>query len=168
MSPNVGLGTEEGTRGWDLYITSIVMVLLAGAFVIGRIVQRSLSRAIGVDDYLIVASLVSGNCAEYLMTLANIDIKISSAILSVTEIQAVVNGYGQRYEKLTLEQATSARRWSVYVFHLSCNQLTGVLAGSTARKSRTRLCSCSTRCQSASCTTGYSPSAPRASDGVVM
>jgi hypothetical protein len=59
MSPNVGLGTGEGTRGWDLWIVSVVMVSLAGLFVFARLLQRVLKKNMGADDYGIIASLVS-------------------------------------------------------------------------------------------------------------
>jgi len=58
MAPNVGLGTGEGTRGWDLWIVSVVMVILAGLFVAARLTQKISKRHMGLDDYLILASLV--------------------------------------------------------------------------------------------------------------
>lgn len=58
MSPNVGLGTGPGTRGWDLYISSIVMVILAGLFVATRLLQRGTKTHLALDDYLIAIALV--------------------------------------------------------------------------------------------------------------
>jgi hypothetical protein len=50
-------GAED--HGWKLYITSLVMVLAAGLFVVARIITRLLRRNFGWDDWTIVASLVS-------------------------------------------------------------------------------------------------------------
>lgn len=59
MSPKVGLGTGPGTRGWDLWIISVVMVIVAGLFVAARLSQKISRKNIGLDDYLILASLVT-------------------------------------------------------------------------------------------------------------
>lgn len=45
-------------QGWKLYITSLIMVLSAGLFVIARIATRLASKRLGWDDYTIVASIV--------------------------------------------------------------------------------------------------------------
>ena len=46
-------------QGWNLYITSLVTILVAGLFVIARLVTRLVRRNFGWDDVAIVASLVS-------------------------------------------------------------------------------------------------------------
>jgi len=46
-------------RGVGLFIASVVMVVLAGFFVSARFVYRSAERKLGIDDWLILASLVS-------------------------------------------------------------------------------------------------------------
>lgn len=45
-------------QGWKLYITSLVMVIVAGLFVIARCTTRLISHKLGSDDYTIVTSLV--------------------------------------------------------------------------------------------------------------
>lgn len=55
-------------RGWDLWISSVVMVIIAAIFVGARFTQRVLKRSVGVDDWTILASLVSPSslqCANY-------------------------------------------------------------------------------------------------------
>lgn len=53
--PNHGVDDQ----GWKLYITSLVMILAAGLFVIARCVSRLVRRNFGWDDWTIVVSLVS-------------------------------------------------------------------------------------------------------------
>lgn len=73
MSPNVGLGTGgPETRGWDLWIVSVVGVLISALFVGGRLAQRFLRSNLGIDDYMIIAALVS------------------SGLLSLTECQGML------------------------------------------------------------------------------
>ncbi|KAH6613397.1 hypothetical protein F5144DRAFT_402864 [Chaetomium tenue] len=50
-------GSED--QGWKLYITSLVTILVAGLFVIARLVTRLVRRTLGWDDATIVVSLVS-------------------------------------------------------------------------------------------------------------
>jgi hypothetical protein len=71
MPPNVGLGTQGPVqRGWGLWLTSVLAVLIAAAFVGARFVQRLVKRSgLGWDDYMIIAAL------------------ISSGLLSLTECQ---------------------------------------------------------------------------------
>lgn len=61
MAPNVGLGSQGPVeRGWSLWLTSVLAVVLAGFFVCARIGQRFLKKnGMGMDDYLIIASLIS-------------------------------------------------------------------------------------------------------------
>ena len=57
---NVGKGTPElPDRGWPLYIVSVVLVIISGFFVISRVAFRLSRRAMGTDDYVIIATLVS-------------------------------------------------------------------------------------------------------------
>ncbi len=57
---NVGKGTPElPDRGWPLFIVSIVMVIISGLFVLGRVAYRLSRKAMGVDDYVIILALVS-------------------------------------------------------------------------------------------------------------
>ena len=57
---NVGKGTPElPDHGWPLYIVSVVLVIVSGFFVIGRVAFRLSRRAMGSDDHIIIAALVS-------------------------------------------------------------------------------------------------------------
>lgn len=57
-SPIGGIGTADGTRGFSLWISSVIMVIVAGIFVTVRCVHRMMRNILGTDDYLILASLV--------------------------------------------------------------------------------------------------------------
>ena len=61
MAPNVGLGSQGPLeRGWGLWLTSVLAVVLAGFFVAARITQRFLKKnGLGMDDYLIIAALLA-------------------------------------------------------------------------------------------------------------
>lgn len=50
--------TEYDNNGWKLYITSLVMIISAGVFVIMRCSTRLWFAKFGWDDVAIVASLV--------------------------------------------------------------------------------------------------------------
>ncbi|KAF2854713.1 hypothetical protein T440DRAFT_241456 [Plenodomus tracheiphilus IPT5] len=95
MAPNVGLGTQGPLqRGWELWLTSVLAVVLAGLFVAARLTQRLVKKSgIGLDDYLIVAALVS------------------SILLILTECQAVVYGYGRHYATLPQDSRITARKF---------------------------------------------------------
>ena len=71
MAPNIGLGSEGSIeRGWGLWLTSVISVIIAGLFVGARLAQRFIkSSGLGMDDYMIVAAL------------------LSSVLLSITECQ---------------------------------------------------------------------------------
>lgn len=73
MAPNVGMGTEGPIqRGWSLWLTSVLAVVVATLFVGARLVQRFVKRSgLGIDDYMIIAAL------------------ISSGLLSLTECQGM-------------------------------------------------------------------------------
>jgi hypothetical protein len=60
MAVNIGLPSDDGVpnQGWKLYLTSLIMVTVAGLFVIARCIIRFPSRSFGSDDYSIAASLV--------------------------------------------------------------------------------------------------------------
>lgn len=48
-----------GDQGWQLYITSVVMVILSGLFVMARCVTRIwVLGKLGWDDYTIIVALV--------------------------------------------------------------------------------------------------------------
>jgi hypothetical protein len=54
---------EAHQRGTELYILSVVMVIIAGLFVAARISARlsksTTSQGLGQDDYCVIASLVT-------------------------------------------------------------------------------------------------------------
>ncbi len=59
MTSSIGLphnGVED--RGWQLYLTSLIMIIFAGIFVIIKCATRMATKQFGSDDYTIVASLV--------------------------------------------------------------------------------------------------------------
>lgn len=59
MGLNIGLGdANTPNQGYELYIASLVMVLVAGLFVLGRLAARWTKRQFGMDDYAIILSLV--------------------------------------------------------------------------------------------------------------
>ncbi|CAN9436319.1 unnamed protein product [Alternaria alternata] len=95
MTFNVGLGTEGSVeRGWGLWLTSVLSVIIAGLFVSARLAQRFIkSSGLGMDDYMIIAAL------------------LSSVLLSVTECQAVVYGYGRHWKDLPVDSRVIARKW---------------------------------------------------------
>ncbi|KAF1945366.1 hypothetical protein EJ02DRAFT_369783 [Clathrospora elynae] len=95
MAPNVGLGTQGPVqRGWGLWLTSVLTIIIAGLFVSARLLQRFVKQiGLGIDDWMIILALGS------------------SVMLSVTEIQAVVHGYGRHFDTLSLDDSMTARKW---------------------------------------------------------
>ncbi len=65
MAINDGKGNAAvPDRGFSLWLVSVVMVIVAGLFVISRLAARLTKNKFGYDDYTIVAALVSsGPCA---------------------------------------------------------------------------------------------------------
>jgi hypothetical protein len=59
MTINYGQGTpERPSKGYVLFITATVMVIVSGSFVMARMGQRYKSQLFGWDDYTIAFSLV--------------------------------------------------------------------------------------------------------------
>lgn len=59
MGVNIGLSDAENPdRGYQLYLTALVMVLVAGMVVLGRLAARWAKKGYGYDDYAIIVSLV--------------------------------------------------------------------------------------------------------------
>lgn len=59
MGVNIGLGDAENPDlGYQLYLTALVMVLVAGMVVLGRLAARWAKKAYGYDDYAIIISFV--------------------------------------------------------------------------------------------------------------
>ncbi|KAL8962833.1 MAG: hypothetical protein Q9193_000822 [Seirophora villosa] len=58
MGVNIGLGDAENPdKGYQLYITALVMVIVAGLVVLGRFAARWPKKSYGYDDYAILVSL---------------------------------------------------------------------------------------------------------------
>ncbi|OAX81977.1 hypothetical protein ACJ72_03680 [Emergomyces africanus] len=81
------------SRGWDLWIVSTAMVIVAGLFVCARLLGRYMSGGFQIDDYTIFAAL------------------INSVILSITENMAVAHGYGRHALDLAKEEKILALKW---------------------------------------------------------
>ncbi|KAL7797373.1 putative PTH11-typeG-protein-coupled receptor [Trichoderma ceciliae] len=80
-------------HGWKLYITSMVMIIAAGLFVIARCSSRVYLFSIGADDIVIIVSL------------------LFSIILSVAIQLAIEHGYGMHKADLTVVELDTALRW---------------------------------------------------------
>ncbi|MCJ1469421.1 hypothetical protein MMC07_008054 [Pseudocyphellaria aurata] len=94
MAVNVGYGDEQTpNRGYQLYFAALIMVILAGLFVFGRLAARWTNRKFGMDDYTIVLSLAC------------------SIVLSITINLAVVHGYGKHKKDLTHTELLAALKW---------------------------------------------------------
>ncbi|KAL1842996.1 hypothetical protein VTJ49DRAFT_3473 [Mycothermus thermophilus] len=87
-------------QGWKLYITSLVMIISAGLFVIARIATRLVRNSLGWDDWTIVFSL-----SIYPFPQAN------SIVLSVAIQLAVSWGYGMHKADLTKAELETCLRW---------------------------------------------------------
>lgn len=100
MGKNVGLGNADApNRGFELYLTSLLMVLVAGLFVLGRLAARWTKRQFGMDDYTIVLSLVRlqdagpgliceppvNDFSQAFSVLLSISINLGKAILSAAK-----------------------------------------------------------------------------------
>ncbi|KAM5341226.1 hypothetical protein ACJ41O_015335 [Fusarium nematophilum] len=77
-------------QGWKLYITSLVMIITAGLFVIARCSTRFWMHKLGWDDAAVVVSL------------------LSSIIVSACMQLAIQNGYGMHKADLTKDELRTA------------------------------------------------------------
>jgi hypothetical protein len=62
MAGTRGMGFPRGgteNNGWQLYITSLVMIITAGVFVVARFTTRYWYHKFGWDDAAILLSLVN-------------------------------------------------------------------------------------------------------------
>jgi hypothetical protein len=113
---------ETAERGTELYILSVVMVVVAGLFVAARISTRLLStsrgQGLGQDDYCVIASLLFCASTGSRVSKELIDSsQISSVGLSITEIEATVHGYGNRMDDMTKAQNHEALMVSLIMLH---------------------------------------------------
>lgn len=59
MVYEIGLSTPEvPNRGFPLWLCSVLMVIIAGIFVLSRLAIRYYHSRLGSDDWMILASLV--------------------------------------------------------------------------------------------------------------
>ncbi|PKX88685.1 uncharacterized protein P174DRAFT_455344 [Aspergillus novofumigatus IBT 16806] len=94
MAYEIGLSTPTvPNRGFTLWIWSVVLVIVAGFFVLGRLAIRFHNRRIGTDDWVILASL------------------IASVLLTVTECSAVHYGYGKQLKDIAFDDRAKALKW---------------------------------------------------------
>ncbi|KAI1912452.1 hypothetical protein LOZ39_005725 [Ophidiomyces ophidiicola] len=88
---NIGFPTPDNpNRGWHVWIIGTVMVLIASVFVIVRLAARYFRSLIQMDDWTILAAL------------------ISCSMFTLSHNLAVQHGYGQHDFSLTKEQKTEA------------------------------------------------------------
>ncbi|KAL8897016.1 MAG: hypothetical protein Q9207_007425 [Kuettlingeria erythrocarpa] len=91
MGVNIGLGdAQHPDKGYQLFITALVMVILAGLVVLGRLAARWANKGYGYDDYAIIVSLVF------------------SIVLTATINLAIVNGYGRHKSSLKKSELSAA------------------------------------------------------------
>ena len=112
MAPNVGLGTDGPVqRGWGLWLTSVLAVVIAAVFVSARLLQRLIKRSgLGMDDYMIIAALISSG----LLSLTECQGTLSPATRSISFLtcsSAVVYGYGRHLNTLQPDTRMTARKW---------------------------------------------------------
>ncbi|KAI9753570.1 MAG: hypothetical protein M4579_005087 [Chaenotheca gracillima] len=94
MTVQTGLSTvNSSNHGFGLFVVSTVMVILSGLAVTGRIAARASRKMFGMDDYMILLSM------------------LFSIGLTVTVNSAVVNGYGQHKADLSKDQLLLCLKW---------------------------------------------------------
>ncbi|KAM5458338.1 hypothetical protein MaudCBS49596_000251 [Microsporum audouinii] len=94
MKLNIGLPTDGiPNRGWQLWTTSIGMVVGAAIFVFLRLATRCFRAGIKVDDWTILVALVC------------------SIALTVAENSAVAEGYGKHDQDVSTEHRIRALKW---------------------------------------------------------
>ncbi|EAW10000.1 uncharacterized protein ACLA_042220 [Aspergillus clavatus NRRL 1] len=110
MSYEIGLSTPTvPNRGFTLWIWSVVMVILSGLFVGGRLAIRYYNRRVGTDDWTILASLIS----SVLLSLTECSGKdgISSTDRVFTDGLAVHYGYGKHSRDIEPHDRIIALKW---------------------------------------------------------
>ncbi|ODH50078.1 hypothetical protein GX48_03757 [Paracoccidioides brasiliensis] len=124
MAINYGQGdANEPSRGYQLYITSLVMILAASLFVAMRLSTRIANKQFGSDDYMIAIALASSVVMAAAVNLGVFSInslirfygKAQGHILADMKSVAVVNGYGKRSTDLAPKEKNAALK--VLVLH---------------------------------------------------
>ncbi|EEH23452.2 hypothetical protein PABG_05663 [Paracoccidioides brasiliensis Pb03] len=120
MAINYGQGdANEPSRGYQLYITSLVMILAASLFVAMRLSTRIANKQFGSDDYMITIALASSVVMAAAVNLGVFSInslirfygKAQGHILADMKSVAVVNGYGKRSTDLAPKEKNAALKW---------------------------------------------------------
>ncbi|EEH23269.2 hypothetical protein PABG_05480 [Paracoccidioides brasiliensis Pb03] len=109
---NYNLGLPS--RGWDLWIVSTVMVVVAGVFVVARLAGRYVKGEFRIDDYTIFAALVGYSAFASAMRFPLVSNKrgqLNSVVLTVAENMAVSNGYGRHAIDLTENEIIMSLKW---------------------------------------------------------
>lgn len=86
-------------QGWKLYITSLVMIITAGLFVIFRVTTRVTMNKLGWDDAAVVVSLVSLFVFVWVALLTSL--RLCSIVVSTCMQLAIHSGYGMHKLDLT-------------------------------------------------------------------
>ncbi|EEQ28960.1 uncharacterized protein MCYG_01779 [Microsporum canis CBS 113480] len=103
MKLNIGLPTDGiPNRGWQLWTTSIGMVVGAAIFVFLRLATRCFRAGIKVDDWTILVALA---CSIALTVAENSGLADRSIILAVAE------GYGKHDQDVSTEHRIRALKW---------------------------------------------------------
>ncbi|KAJ5171305.1 uncharacterized protein N7500_004088, partial [Penicillium coprophilum] len=131
MPYEIGLSTPDvPNRGFPLWICSVVMVIIAGLFVLSRLAIRFHHSHLGSDDWMILASLVG--CPR---RIGGLDQTLTygryAQLFSQTLIYsklAVHYGYGKHSKDLTQHDRVTALRWFfgaqlVYKIVIAVNKL---------------------------------------------
>nr|KMM68404.1 hypothetical protein CPAG_04731 [Coccidioides posadasii RMSCC 3488] len=97
MTINYGQGTPSApSRGYQLYITALVMVLVAALFVFARIFSRIATKRVGLDDYLVIAALPSFTDMEPDLPLYKLVLGFTKAAIVCLYIRIFVSKLFQR------------------------------------------------------------------------
>ncbi|KAK2841616.1 hypothetical protein FQN49_006077, partial [Arthroderma sp. PD_2] len=84
---------EVPSRGYQLWVTDVVVVIVAGLFVVIRLISRYMRSGIQIDDWTILVAL------------------ILSVLFSSAQNIAVEHGYGKHDWHITDEQEKQSLKW---------------------------------------------------------
>ncbi|EER24803.1 hypothetical protein CISG_05899 [Coccidioides immitis RMSCC 3703] len=124
MTINYGQGTPSApSRGYQLYITALVMVLVAALFVFARIFSRIATKRVGLDDYLVIAALVRGTARRPACCACVAQFFFLNRYLTLSFVSGIFG---------ILDSEHQPRQ----VFHLSVHRQPVMLTCSNSRRSR--------------------------------